>query len=117
MSENVFYRRLAVISEPGSCCGCVCVACGGLPGSTCADVSVCVPQRAARGRSVGSGVSLLASRRRSVCVSLLASRRRCVCVQKCDVFVCFVFAGDTRTNSNMQNDAGEFVDLYVPRKW
>lgn len=55
MSENVFYRRLAVISEPGSCCGCVCVACGELPGSTCADVSVCVPQRAARGRSVGSG--------------------------------------------------------------
>lgn len=33
-------------------------------------------------------------------------------------FVSFRFVGDHLYNlSNMQNDAGEFVDLYVPRKW
>lgn len=26
-------------------------------------------------------------------------------------------AGPRRRSLNMQNDAGEFVDLYVPRKW
>lgn len=29
-------------------------------------------------------------------------------------FYCYRFVDDL---PNMQNDAGEFVDLYVPRKW